>query len=165
MCLTLIKLARMPDSSVVRKSWRELTTEELYSVLKLRTDVFFVEQKVDESELDGRDLEPGTAHYWIADAAGAAAYTRVLFDESASHLDAHRVIGRVAVRQDRRGEGLAQVIMQRVLADFGTEAMMLHAQQYVVPLYSKFGFERFGESYLEAGIAHLSMYRAGAAPL
>jgi ElaA protein len=143
----------------VSKPWGELTTAELYSLLKLRTDVFFVEQRIDEEELDNRDLEPGTRHYWIADEVGTAAYLRVLLDAEPQHRDAHRVIGRVVVRADRRGEGLAQQLMARVIEDFGSEPMLLHAQEYIAPLYAKFGFEEFGAVYQEAGIPHISMYR------
>jgi len=151
----------MPECSVVQKPWSELSLEELYSVLKLRTDVFFVEQRIDEEELDNRDQEPSTEHLWIADAAGTAAYLRVLVDTEASHLDARHSFGRVVVRADRRGEGLAQVLVARVMEQYGHESMLLHAQEYIAPLYAKFGFEVFGESYIEAGIPHISMYRAG----
>ena len=151
----------MPDCSIVRRSWGELTTSELYSVLKLRTDVFFVEQKVDEEELDNRDQEAATEHYWIADDAGTAAYLRVLVDGSPEHRDAARIVGRVVVRADRRGEGLAKMLLAQVIARHGSEAMLLHAQEYAAPLYSGFGFTPFGGVYLEAGMPHLSMYRAG----
>lgn len=150
------------------KPWSELTTAELYSILKLRTDVFFVEQKIDEEELDYRDLEPATLHYWIEDAAAEViAYLRALHDPVASHTGfdgrgAHRVPGRVVVRADHRGEGLAQRLFERVLDDFGGEPLLLHAQEYVAPLYAKFGFVSFGEPYLEAGIRHISMYRPAA---
>ena len=149
----------MPECSVVVKSWSELTTSELYAVLKLRTDVFFVEQRIDEEELDNRDQEPATEHLWIADDAGTAAYLRVLVDKAPQHRDAHRVLGRVVVRSDRRGEGLAQVLIAEVLRRYGSEPMLLHSQEYIAPLYAKFGFEVFGESYLEAGLPHLMMYR------
>jgi ElaA protein len=151
----------MPECSVVQKSWSELTREELYSFIKLRTDVFFVEQRIDEEELDNRDQEPTTEHLWIADAAGTAAYLRVLVDAAALHLDARQSFGRVVVRADRRGEGLAQLLVARVIEQHGHEPMLLHAQEYIVPLYAKFGFEAFGEKYIEAGIPHISMYRAG----
>lgn len=151
----------MSDCSIAHKQWSELTTSELYSLLKLRTDVFLVEQKVDEEELDNRDQ--AAEHFYIADAIGTAAYLRVLYDESPEHLDAHRVIGRVVVRADRRGEGLAQQLITRVLSLYGGEAIMLHAQEYVAPLYVKAGFVAFGEPYDEAGIAHISMYRAAVA--
>jgi ElaA protein len=145
---------------VCTKSWGELTTDELYSFLKLRTDVFFVEQRIDEEELDNRDQEPATEHYWIADDAGTAAYLRVLLDPEPEHLDAKRVVGRVVVRSDRRGEGLAQQLIERVLGKYGNEALLLHSQEYIAPLYARFGFEPFGDVYLEAGIPHISMYRA-----
>jgi ElaA protein len=147
------------NDSVIAKSWGELTTTELYSIMKLRTDVFFVEQKVDEEELDNRDQEDATRHYWVADEQGVAAYIRVLYNETAEYLDGHRVIGRVVVREDRRGEGLAQIIMKRIIDEFTSEAMLLHAQDYIVPLYAKFGFESFGDLYEEATIMHQSMYR------
>ena len=149
----------MSIDSVIAKSWGELTTTELYSIMKLRTDVFFVEQKVDETELDDRDQEAATRHYWIADNHGVAAYVRVLHNETAEYLDGHCVIGRVVVREDHRGEGLAQIIMKRIVDDYSDQAMMLHAQQYIVPLYTKFGFEAFGDLYEEATIMHQSMYR------
>ena len=151
----------MPECSIAHKSWGQLTTLELYSLLKLRTDVFFVEQRIDEEELDNRDQEPTTEHLWIADTAGAAAYLRVLVDTTASHLDARHSFGRVVVRADRRGEGLAQKLVAMVLQQHGHESMVLHSQEYIVPLYGKFGFKVFGESYIEAGIPHVSMYRAG----
>lgn len=149
----------MPECSIVTKPWGELTTSELYSFLKLRTDVFYVEQKVDDEELDNRDQEETTEHLWLTDATGTTAYLRVLFDASPEHRDAHRVVGRVVVRADRRGEGLAQKLFAEVVRRFGHEPMMLHAQEYVAPLYTKSGFEAFGEPYLEAGIRHVSMYR------
>jgi ElaA protein len=157
----LIKLGTMPECSIAHKSWGQLTTLELYSLLKLRTDVFFVEQRIDEEELDNRDQEPTTEHLWVADATGVAAYLRVLVDAKSSHLDARHSFGRVVVRSDRRGEGLAQVLVARVMERYGHESMLLHSQEYIAPLYAKFGFESFGESYIEAGIPHISMYRAG----
>ncbi len=150
----------MPDCSTLDRSWSELTTDELYAFLKLRTDVFFVEQKVDDTELDDRDREPDTRHYWIADEHGTAAYLRTLLDSEAEYRDAHRVIGRVVVRADRRGEGLSQALLAEVIARHGGEAMMLHAQEYIAPLYAKFGFVPFGDVFVEAGIPHQSMYRA-----
>jgi ElaA protein len=138
-----------------------MTTRELYAVLKLRTDVFFVEQRIDEEELDNRDQEPTTTHHWIDDEHGTAAYLRVIEDAEPEHRDATRLIGRVVVRSDRRGEGLSRLLMERAIALHGHEPLLLHAQEYVVGLYARFGFEAFGEAYVEAGIPHRMMYRAG----
>jgi len=153
----------VPDCSVVEKSWGELTTSELYSFLKLRTDVFFLEQKIDEEELDDRDREPETSHLWIADERGIAAYLRVIVDAEPSHLDARRLFGRVVVRPDRRGEGLAQLLIDRVIERHGHESMLLHSQEYIAPLYARYGFEAFGDIYVEAGLPHIKMYRTAAA--
>lgn len=150
----------MPECSVVRKTWSELTTLELYAILKLRTDVFFVEQRIDEEELDNRDQEPTTEHYWIAADDGVAAYLRVLVDEVPEHRDAQRLVGRVVVRSDHRGRGLAQQLLGAVIDRHGSEPMLLHSQLYVAPLYAKFGFEPLGETYTEAGLPHVMMYRA-----
>lgn len=149
---------------VIVKSWDDLTLDELYSFLKLRCDVFMWEQRADDEELDGRDQEPATRHLWVADEAGCAGYLRLLSNPVAELRDAHRVIGRVAVRVDRRGEGLARELLRAAMAILDEEgaASMLHAQSYVVGLYEDFGFEVVGEPYDEAGIPHRSMYRPNA---
>ena len=153
----------MSADSPVQKRWSELTTDELYGLLKLRTDVFFVEQKVDESELDWRDAEPETLHLWLAEGRDVIACLRVLTDARPEHEDARRVIGRVVVHPQHRGRGLAQRLLTSVIEQFGDEAMLLHAQTYIAPLYARFGFEAFGEPYDEAGISHVSMYRPAVA--
>jgi len=141
------------------KRWAELSADEVYSFCKLRTDVFLVEQHVDETELDGRDREPGTIHYFIEDAAGCAAYLRTLVDQTPQHLDARHFVGRVVVRADRRGEGLAEQLIARALDGLAGHAIIIHSQVYIAPLYAKLGFEPFGDQYVEAGIPHISMYR------
>ena len=151
----------MPECSVVRKTWSELSTTELYSILKLRTDVFFVEQRIDEEELDWRDTEETTEHLWIADDQGTASYLRIIVDPEPTHQGARHSFGRVVTRADRRGHGLSSILIREVLATHGHEPFVLHAQEYIAPLYAKFGFVAFGETYVEAGIPHISMYRPG----
>jgi ElaA protein len=154
--------AQQSAPEIVQKSWSELTIDELYSILKLRTDVFFVEQRIDETELDGRDREPETIHLWIpAPRGGVAAYLRILTNPEPEYLDANTVIGRVVVAPGHRGSGLAKTLMQRVIDDFGHRGLLLHSQSYIAPLYAGFGFEPYGDEYPEAGILHRSMYRAG----
>jgi len=147
-------------NSVISKAWSELTTEEVHAFARLRTDVFLREQRVDDEELDDRDLEPSTTHWWIADERGVAAYLRTLRDERPEHRDAHRIIGRVVTRADRRGQGLAHRLVRAVVARHADEAMLLHAQTYVAGLYARSGFEPFGDEFEEAGIPHIGMYRS-----
>ncbi|WP_374947614.1 GNAT family N-acetyltransferase [Agreia sp.] len=155
----------MPPEShatIVQKTWNELTTGELYEILKLRTDVFFVEQKVDESELDRRDTEATTEHLWIAGENGdVAAYLRVLRDDVPEYADAFRLPGRVVVGSAYRGRGLAQLLLARVVELHGSESLLLHSQSYITGLYEAFGFVAVGEEFVEAGIPHRTMYRAG----
>ena len=148
---------------MISKAWSELSTEEVYAFAQLRTDVFLREQRVDDDELDGRDLEPTARHWWIADGRGIAAYLRTLVDAEPEHADAHRVIGRVVTRADRRGEGLAHALVQAVVRRHGDESILLHAQSHVAGLYARSGFIAFGDEYQEAGIMHVSMYRSASA--
>lgn len=151
-----------PVPTIVQKSWSELSTGELYEIVKLRTDVFYVEQKVDESELDRRDTEATTVHLWIAGENGdVAAYLRVLRDEVAEYEDAFRLPGRVVVGPAYRGRGLAQHLLARVIELFGSESLLLHSQSYITGLYAAFGFVAVGDEFVEAGIAHRTMFRAG----
>jgi ElaA protein len=145
--------------SVEVKSWSELSIDELYAIVRIRCEVFYVEQRIDEQEFDDRDREPATRHYWIADEAGVAAYLRTIVDPEPGYRDARHSFGRVVVRGDRRGEGLAQKLIHAVLERHEGGALFLHAQEYIAPLYRKYGFESAGEPYVEAGLPHVMMYR------
>lgn len=153
----------MADSSLQCRTWSELTLDEFYEIARLRTEVFYLEQRIDDIELDDDDRIDSTEHWWIADGDGVASYLRVLIHDSpsAGDRDARHVIGRVVTRADRRREGLSRRLLDAVIERHGGVPMTLHAQVAVVPLYRAVGFETFGEQYLEAGIPHIGMYRAG----
>ena len=127
----------------------------------LRTEVFFLEQKIDEEEFDAADRDPTTIHLWVADDEGMASYLRIVHnpDHAASHDGVADSLGRMVVRKSARGRGLAQVLMARALEIAGDKPLYLHAQDYVTSLYAKFGFERRGGLFQEAGIPHVLMVR------
>ena len=127
----------------------------------LRSEVFFLEQKIDEEEFDTADRDPTTLHLWISDDEGMAAYLRIVHnpDQAVSHDGIADSLGRMVVRKSARGRGLAQVLMARALEIAGDKPLYLHAQDYVTTLYAKFGFERRGELFQEAGIPHVVMVR------
>ena len=127
----------------------------------LRSEVFFLEQKIDEEEFDAADRDPTTLHLWISDDEGMAAYLRIVHNpvEAASHDGIADSLGRMVVRKSARGQGLAQVLMARALEIAGDKPLYLHSQDYVTSLYAKFGFERRGELFHEAGIPHVLMVR------
>ena len=135
-------------------SFRDLDTTTLYAILKLRADVFVVEQKCPYADLDGRDLESGTRHVWLSRDGGIRAYLRILDDG-----DAER-IGRVVVAPAARGAGLAARLMDEALTIIGNRPSVLAAQAYLVRFYAKYGYEQSGPEFLDDGVLHVSMVRA-----
>ena len=145
----------MADDKVRVASFADLDTATLYALLRLRVDVFVVEQACAYPELDGRDTEPGTRHLWTAGAAGEPlAYLRILADPG----DVAR-IGRVAVAKPARGAGHAARLMAQALRLIGDRACVLEAQSYLVDFYTSFGFIPAGPEYVEDGIPHIPMRR------
>lgn len=142
--------------SVTVKLWNELTPTEVYAIASLRTEVFLREQGCDDAELDWRDLESTTVHYFLQDAASpeVTAYLRTLRDGSGP-----LVIGRVATAPAFRGHGLASRLLGEVIARHDGEPMLLHAQTYATGLYAGQGFSAVGEEFQEAGIPHITMMR------
>src|SRR4051812_10967700 len=108
-----------PRDEVRVASFRDLDTTTLYAILKLRSDVFVVEQKCVYADLDGRDTEPGTRHVWLSRGDDMRAYLRILDDG-----DAER-IGRVVTAAHARGEGLARRLMDEALTVIGNRPSVL----------------------------------------
>ena len=145
-------------STIAVRAWSQLTRDEFFDIARLRSETFYVEQRITEPDFDDADRDERTRHLWIGDPRGCAAYLRVV-ELDDPQWGARRSFGRLAVRADRRGEGLARQLVGRVVADHGHEAIMIHSQEYVVGLYADFGFEAVGEPFEEAGIAHIAMLR------
>ncbi|TCO56849.1 GNAT family N-acetyltransferase [Actinocrispum wychmicini] len=134
----------------------QLTAGELQSVLQLRAEVFVVEQKAAYLDVDGRDLEPGTIHYWLAKDDRVLAYLRVLTEP-----DGELRIGRVCTALTARGSGLGQEVMAAAVADLGDAPSVLDAQTYARAFYERFGYVAEGEEYRdEDDIPHITMRRA-----
>jgi ElaA protein len=140
----------------LRRVWAaDLTPAQLYELLRLRIDVFAVEQDCVYQDLDGRDLDQDTRHFWIEDGAGeVVACLRLLAEPDGEFL-----IGRVVTAKSARRRGLANRLMLAALADIGDAPCRLNAQVYATPLYASVGFAPVGEQFLEDGIPHLPMRR------
>ncbi|MFY8349849.1 GNAT family N-acetyltransferase [Pseudoalteromonas sp. SSM20] len=141
------------------KTFNELTTLELYTLLKLRVDVFVVEQNCPYEELDGLDMHDETRHILGYDNNELVAYARCLAPKTSYQNSA--AIGRVLVKQSHRGKGLAQAVVSLAkdicashFSEFGIE---ISAQCYLVDFYLAQGFKVEGEQYLEDGIPHIHM--------
>ena len=142
----------MPSPPEVHAArFQELSPATLYGILRLRSDVFVVEQNCVYADMDGLDLEPTTQHLWIEDGRGSVvAAVRILDDSS------ERSIGRVATRADHRNRGLASALMRRAV-ELAEPPIWLKAQEYLRDWYASFGFEVCGESWVEDGIPHVPM--------
>jgi ElaA protein len=137
-----------------RSRFDDLDARTLYALLKLRSDVFVVEQACPYPELDGRDAEAGTEHRWLEDDAGEpVAYVRLLDDGG------FRRLGRVVTHPDARGAGLARQLVEGVLADH--DIVLADVQAHLVGWYEALGFERNGPEYVEDDIPHVPMLRFG----
>jgi ElaA protein len=134
----------------------ELTPAELYGLLRLRVDVFVVEQNCPYPELDGRDAEPRTVHLWFADDSGDVLATIRVLENGED-----RAIGRVATAASARSRGLSTQLVRRGIELCEGRTIDIGAQAYLEHWYGRFGFRRSGPNYLEDGILHLPM-RLGA---
>lgn len=141
----------------------ELPLRTLYAALKLRVDVFVVEQECPYPELDGRDLDAGTVHFWTADPGtpddpgtsdDVAGYLRLLTD-----ADGTQRIGRLCTAQAVRGHGLGARLMDAALAEVGERACVLDAQEHLRDFYARWGFVPTGPVYDWDGIPHVPMRR------
>ncbi|NWB85904.1 GNAT family N-acetyltransferase [Pseudomonas gingeri] len=139
----------------------DLSKEQLYSILQLRTEVFVVEQKCPYQEVDGRDLEGDTCHLmgWRDDRL--VAYLRLLDPESQG---GDVVIGRVVIAPEARGQGLGHELMAQALKQAGKlwpeVPIYLSAQAHLQNYYGSYGFEVVGEVYLEDDIPHIGMRKS-----
>ena len=130
----------------------DLDTSTLYSMLRLRVDVFVVEQRCPYPELDGHDTETSTEHVLAHDGAQVAGYLRLL-----SELDGSRRIGRVCVARGHRGRGLAARLVSAALSRCAGDVVVLDAQVYLRNWYVRHGSVASGPEFLEDGIPHVPM--------
>ena len=141
------------------KRFNELSTEELYQILRLRSEVFVVEQDCVYQDVDNKDQK--ALHVLGIKNNEVVAYTRVF--EPGDYFD-NVSIGRVVVSQDQRKYGLGKQIMQSSLAAidqrFPDKPIEISAQSYLLKFYTELGFNAFGEEYLEDGIPHRRMLKA-----
>jgi ElaA protein len=145
-------------SATVHRSWAaDLDPATLYALLRLRVDVFVVEQKCAYAELDGRDLEPRARHYWLGghgQPEPVLGCVRLLKEPDGSYR-----VGRLCLAENVRGHGLGRRLMDAVLAEVGDGECVADSQLYLVDFYERYGFVRTGETFDWDGVEHVSMRR------
>lgn len=138
------------------KTFHELTPLELYQILKLRCEVFIVEQRCPYLDEDDKDIQ--SIHLMGYYNENLVAYTRIL-PPGLSYNEAS--IGRVVTHTDYRKFGFGKHIMlisiQMIQQHFQTEQIVISAQQYLEKFYQNLGFKTESDIYLEDDIPHIQM--------
>jgi ElaA protein len=137
-------------------SFKDLTSEELYDALKLRSTVFVIEQNCIYQDMDDKDKK--ALHLLGYNGDQMVAYSRLL-GPGLSYKEAS--IGRVVVDKEQRGKSSGRDLMQKAIEEtfsvFKTNEIVISAQQYLEKFYTELGFIKEGEMYLEDDIPHIKM--------
>lgn len=140
------------------KPHADLTPAELYAILRLRSEVFVVEQNCVFLDMDGKDLQGQTEHLMAWHDGELVAYCRLL--EPALN-DGRAVIGRVITAPAARGTGLGHELMRRAKEEvqrmWPDQPVYLGAQARLKGYYGGHGFVPVTEEYMEDGIPHVGM--------
>ncbi len=141
------------------RTFEQLSVDALYQLIKLRLEVFVVEQNCPYQDLDNKDTLTTTRHLYIRDGDQLIAYARCL--APGARFDQGAAIGRVVVASQYRRRGYARVIVQEAIASCRQQwpdaPVMLSAQVYAMELYRGLGFEPTGLPYEEDDIPHQDM--------
>lgn len=141
------------------KTFDELSTKELYQILKARNEVFVVEQNCPYLDTDGTDEK--ALHLWAENEGEVWAYCR-LFPQGIKYPEAS--IGRVLTTEKSRGSGVGKQMMVYAVSCienvFHTSEIRISAQDYLLEFYGSFGFVDTGKKYLEDDIPHTEMLRS-----
>jgi ElaA protein len=138
------------------KSFQELNTNELYELLRLRSEVFVVEQHCVFLDQDNKDQQ---CHHLLLFSDGKlAAYCRLV---PAGLSYAEVSIGRVVSSPVYRGKGMGRKVMELAIQHcqdlFGSKPIRIGAQTYATAFYESLGFIAAGDPYDEDGILHIEM--------
>ena len=141
------------------KRFNELSTQELYEVLQVRSEVFVVEQNCVYQDVDGKDQKAIHVLGYYQD--DLAAYCRLF---TAGDYFEEASIGRVIVSPKHRDKKLGHELMQTAIAavvkEFGQTNITISAQLYLQKFYESHGFIKTSDMYLEDDIPHIEMKRS-----
>jgi len=138
------------------KTWEQLKTKELYSILKLRSKVFVVEQNCVYQDIDDKDKL--AIHVFGFVEGKIIAYSR-LFNKKEYFKETS--FGRAVVESANRGKGIGDMLVEKSLLTikekYKEQKVKISAQAHLVNFYKKHGFKTIGKEYLEDGIPHIAM--------
>ena len=141
---------------IVVKRFKELSVEEMYQILRIRSEVFVIEQRCIYEDIDGKDEK--AMHVMGKNNNEIIAYTRIL--EGGEDYD-FPSISRVVVKKENRGKERGRKIMKEsikyIKENIKEKTIVLAAQKYLEKFYRELGFIAEGEEYLEDEIPHQKM--------
>jgi len=142
----------------ILKPFAELTANELYVILQLRSEVFIVEQNCPYQDCDDKDLHAW--HLMGIQKERLLAYSRLLAPGiSYSESSIGRVVTSPAIRKTGIGKKLMTESIGQIRNIFQTDTIRIGAQLYLKKFYESFGFTQDGDTYLEDNIPHIHMLR------
>ena len=135
-----------------QRTFEQLSLQELYEILKVRAEVFVVEQTCPYLDPDGIDLR--SVHFFIEEEDGIAAYLRWFAKEEGTVQ-----IGRVLTKKRGQGYGgiLLHAAVEEIRKDPAVKRIMLEAQTYAAGFYAREGFSVCSDEFDEDGIPHVCM--------
>ena len=137
------------------KPYNDLSKDQFFDILKLRIEIFVVEQCCYYQELDNEDKE--AFHVSIYNDGIIVAVGRIIPNLHNKEVK----IGRIAVKMEHRKKGLAYKMMKDIMnfiyKKYKNFSVLLSAQTYLIEFYQSFGFKEIGNTYLEDGIEHINM--------
>ena len=151
----------LPETMTARwAAFNDLSLQDLYELLRLRQQVFILEQQSFYADIDGKDQE--TLHYLIQDRETGALQGAIRLQTDEKGVMAR--IGRVVIAEEARGTGLGRVMMQAGIdkAHALVPGCEIHvsAQAYLEKFYCSLGFKTVSDVYIEDGIPHIDMIRS-----
>jgi ElaA protein len=161
-CIVGGRIGGRAMTAALHRVWaKDLDVPTLYALLKLRVEVFVVEQARPYPELDGRDLLAETRHFWLEAPDGEVICTLRLMEEHAGGHKAFR-LGRLCTERSARGLGHTTRLLRAALAEVGDYPCRINAQIYLTDMYAQHGFVRDGDDFADDGVPHVPMVRHGA---
>jgi ElaA protein len=141
------------------KRFEELTVDELYDLLRLRAEIFVVEQECAYQDLDG--LDRASTHLLGTKQGRLEAYAR--WHPEGEQVRLGRIVTGPRVRGRGHGRRLVIEALRRIAAEHPGRPVLIHAQAHLEGFYQDLGFETRGEPFDEDGIPHVSMMRTTSA--
>ena len=134
------------------KKFSELKNRELYEILKSRTEVFLLEQKIICQDMD--DVDYDCLHCFLFDGKRVKACLRAFLS-----AEGEVTIGRVVSIEHKKGLGreLMKKSLEAIKKNFMCEKLVVHAQKQAEGYYEKMGFKTVSGEFLEEGIVHVMM--------